>query len=300
MTRLFAILATGSDAKTYSEACESLGVPTVVPSDLHHPALLQSLDQYDLSAAVVDVPPSLRSPIIRYFLRRETAVIAPMPLAVDLASSLDLLQTVEHLGWKLLPISPFRAARDISLARGIMAGGAIGDPVRFSISLSQSAQTSINGSRKLYDLAWTSLDLMTYCFGEPGSLETFSAPQIRFEAQYASSLRGDLFISNSVESSRPILLTIEGTEGRIDVGWHGSFFCHSGGTSSRFGDGIQPVQIQASLLNHCLEVLRGDAPPWVTTSQCRRILHWINVAQQSLDLRPAPLVPERFVHHAAA
>jgi predicted dehydrogenase len=264
--------------------------------------LSRVLTSRNAHAVSLCVPPATRRALAIDCLANRIHVLCELPLGGDLDSAEDLVSTAERFerepGVLLMPATPLRFLPDVQFGRGIAGGGGLGDLKWFQLTLSpfiaptgkESQHRSLSGAGLLFDLGSHAFDLVHHLFGRPSSVRSVRvnappglgpAQAVQVRCSFASGLNGEVLLSTATGTER--LLTLEGSEGVVEVGWTRSMSRLKGAGVTPFGSGNSLAAAYRQMIGVFQEIVAGRMSPWVTMGECRQILGMMRTAQRSLE-----------------
>jgi len=259
-----------------------------------------------VSAVSLFTPTPSRRAMAMDCLSRGISVLTELPMAGDVDSSLSLLATARKSRAHLLSANKFRFSPALQLAKGILGGGGLGDLVSFEVDLSQprlagrDSLMPMTAHGLVFEAGWAALDLVQSLFGSPESIHAvrggrsavLTLPEpVLLTLSYRGGLQGRIYLQSfSADKRNGTVLSVAGTEGSLEVGWNGSYFCAGQGNPVRFGDGVDSRDAIRQMVMSFCSVLGGDAEPWDDVEDSETVVHWIRAAQKSLEAgRPSEL-----------
>lgn len=327
------VIGQSLDAVFLNQALDQLaGVEPVaieVPEDPQD--FVRTLRARRVSALVVCAPVSRRMYLIRKALDEGLPVLAETPWASELDSIAGLLEEQQqqqqqystaagsggighHHHHNLMPLTPWRFAPDLQLARGILAGGALGDPVSFDITLpGPEAHLAIPGDSPtsaallVHQKGWMVFDLVRHLFGDVHTLqasrirsgENAELEAVEIHVQCMAGWTGRIRLGTQPKVS-PHWVRIEGREGRLELGWESSFFKANDGEPARIGSGCFGMENYLRLASAFIDVATVASPSWVNDSELIRTLELVQAANMSLGAGLAVEAPRRHRRIVAA
>lgn len=272
---------------------------------------VKTLRAHEVSGLVVCAPVNKRIYLIRKAFDEGLPVLAETPWASDvdsIAGLIEELNTPGSAGHKLIPVTPWRFAPDLQLARGILAGGALGDPVSFDIALpgpeaylGAPSETPVTAALLVQQKSWIVFDLVRHLFGD---VHTLQASRIRSMGEGAELEAVEILVQciagwsgrirlGTVPRVSPHWVRIDGREGRIELGWESSTFKASDGETARIGSGCFGMENYIRLASAFVDVTAFGSPTWVNDSDLIRTLELVQAAHMSLGAGLAVEAPRR-------
>ena len=266
-----------------------------------------------VSGLAVCAPLNKRIYLIQKGLDEGLPVLAETPIGSELESLASLLEErAQRPGPPLIPVTPWRFAPDLQLARGILAGGALGDPRSFEITMpgpgggllpNTKLETPVSAAAIIMHQGWVALDLVRHLMGDIASLQ---ATRIRNSNASSPSLEGvelavqcvngwNGCVRLAVEPAAPGAqwVRLSGHEGAVELGWHSSSFISSLGERARIGQGCFDMDNYERLANAFADVAAKRVDPWLNDADLARTLELVQAAHLSLGAGLAVEAPRR-------
>ena len=292
------------DAVLLTQSFEQLYGVDIVPVDLPEDPqdITRTLRACRLGGLVVCAPLLKRIYVIRKALDEGLPVLAETPLASELEAVGSLLEErMQRPGPPLIPITPWRFAPDLQLARGILSGGALGDPVSFHVTMPgpetflsptpARIELPVSAAAILMHQGWVALDLVRHLVGD---VMTVQAKRIRsatanpslegveIAVKCANGWAGTVCLSVEPVTPKTHWVTLCGTEGSVELGWQASSFVPTEGESARIGQGCFGMENYERLANGFADVASFRVDPWITDGDLLRTLELVQAAHLSL------------------
>ena len=232
-----------------------------------------------LDAVSICAPPVEHAPLAIAALEQGLDVLCEKPLAIRGPAAMRMMQTAARTGRNLLLATKFRHVPDLLVARELVAGGAIGEPLAFEIDFSSrvdmagrwNARRSVSGGGVIIDNGCHAFDIVGFLFGpvtrvQATRLRPAQALTVEDSAtvmvEVTKGLIGRIDLSWSHATQRETYLMIHGTEGSIDIGWRQS-------RVRRIGEEPRPLHVglydkhasHVAMMNAFLAVVSGTPPP---------------------------------------
>jgi len=273
-----------------------------------------------LGGIVVCAPLLKRIYLIRKALDEGLPVLAETPLATELDSVASLLEErMQRPGPPLIPITPWRFAPDLQLARGILSGGALGDPVSFQVTMpgpeaflsptSSRVEAPVSAAAIIMHQGWVAFDLVRHLFGE---VLTVQATRIRspypspllegveITVKCGSGWAGKVLLSVEPVTPKTQWVSLKGSDGSVDLGWQSSSFIPVDAEPARIGQGCFGMENYERLANGFADVAAFRVDPWVTDADLMRTHDLVQAAHMSLGAGLAVEAPRRHRRIVAA
>ena len=243
----------------------------------------------------------------------ELPVLAETPLASDLESVASLIEErAQRPGPPLIPITPWRFSPDLQLARGILAGGALGDPVSFQVTLpgpegflyanGQRLQSPVTAAGVVMHEGWQAFDLVRHLIGEVYSLEATrirgvnTSPSLEgvvIAVRCSGGWNGKICLSVEPVTPKTHWVSLKGSEGAIELGWDSSSFVPADGEVARIGQGCFGIENYERLANAFADVASSRVDPWMGDIDLMRTMDLMQATQMSLGAGLAVEAPRR-------
>jgi predicted dehydrogenase len=294
-------------------------VPIQLADDYQH--FVPAIRENRLGGVALCAPMSKRLTLIRKALEEGLPVLAETPLAGDLDSIGNLLEErLKRGGPPLIPITPWRFAPDLQLARGILAGGALGSAISFRVTMpgpeallspnAASTESSYSAAAIILQQGWVAMDLVRHLFGD---VHWVQATRLRgsgnngpaFEGveilmKCSGGWSGTVCLSSEPADPKSNWVVINGSEAALELGWRSSMFVPAEGDAARIGQGCFGIENYERLANAFADVAAFRVSPWVTDIDLIRTLDLVQAANLSLGAGLAVDAPRRQRSIAAA
>lgn len=311
------------DAVLLTQSWSLLSGTEVAPFPLadDNQQFVTALRENRLGGVAICAPMPKRLTLIRKALDEGLPVLAETPFAADLDSVGSLFEErLQRGGPPLIPITPWRFAPDLQLARGILAGGALGSAISFRVTmpgpeamLSPNAplmEPSYSAAAIILQQGWVAMDLVRHLFGDVhwvqatrlrGSGSSGVALQgVEIVMECSGGWSGTVCLSSEPADPKSNWVVIKGSEAALELGWRSSTFIPAEGDSARIGQGCFGVENYERLANAFADVAAFHVSPWVTDLDLIRTLDLVQAANMSLGAGLAVDAPRRQRSIAAA
>lgn len=310
------------DAVLLSQSLEQLygveAVPVEVPAEPQE--ISRVLRASRLSGVVVCAPLLQRIYIIRKALDEGLPVLAETPLASDLDSLGSLLEErMQRPGPPLIPITAWRFAPDLQLARGILSGGALGDGVSFHVTMpgpeaflsptTARVEAPVSAAAVIMHQGWVAFDLVRHLFGDVltvqatrirGASPSPALEGVQIAVQCGSGWSGEICLSVEPVTPQTQWVRMTGKEGSLELGWQSSSFVPVDREPARIGQGCFGMENYERLANAFADVAAFRVDPWIGDSDLLRTLELVQAAHMSLGVGLAVEAPRRHRRIVAA
>ena len=281
------------DARRAKEVAKALGCPAFSSYD-------ELLEQVQCDAAVICTPPATHVQIALDLVEQGIPVLCEKPLAIDLASARKLVNAAANDGVPLTMAAKFRYVDDAIRARSIVDSGDLGELVLFDNIFAShvpmkdrwNADPAVSGGGVLIDNGTHSVDIARYFLGsisEVMAVRNRRVQDVPVEDTAQMLIRsedgvcGTIDLSWSIDMQANRYISIYGSEGTINVGWHESKLRKAGSDDwIKFGNGYDKIQaMRAQLTNFC-EALRGREELLITADDALASVAVIEAAYASM------------------
>ena len=259
----------------------------------------EMLAEMQLDAALVLTPPVSHENVTLDLLARGLHVLCEKPLAVTASAAARMQQTASRHDAVLMMASKFRYVPDLIEAQKLIADGAIGTPILIDngfcsiVDMSDrwNSDPAISGGGVLIDNGCHSVDIVRMLIGplvrvlahfgrrvQPVKVED----SVRMFFETASACVGLIDISWSVEKAAEHYVSVQATEGTMQIGWQGSRYRRSGEDEwHTFGTGYQKRAALRAQVENFVGVVRGTDKPRVTPTDALASVRAIEAAYRS-------------------
>ena len=278
-----------ADAVGAAMHCSSFATISDIPSELV------------IDAAIVCTPPSTHPEICGELAQRGVHVLCEKPVAIDMASAMDMIRMAANEGTLFTMASKFRYVDDMVYAKQLIASGVLGDILLFENTFAGhvdmtkrwNSNRAVSGGGVLIDNGTHSVDIVRYLLGPIESIQTIEGKRyqdISVEDTvriHAKTMRGTLAamdLSWSINKQTPWYASIYGTQGTVLVGWKESKYKREVDSDwTVFGTGYDKVQAFTSQLNNFCNAILGIEPLLITSEDAIASAEAIQRAYESLD-----------------
>jgi predicted dehydrogenase len=267
------------------------------PAFASHDELLQDLD---VDAAVICTPPATHVEVGLDLLERGIPVLCEKPLALDHASACKLVDASTNTGVPLTMAAKFRYVEDAVRAKSIVDAGDLGDVVLFANIFAShapmagrwNADPAISGGGVLIDNGTHSVDIARYFLGSITDVMAVAPRRVQDVAvedtaqmfiRSADGVCGTIDLSWSIDMQVDRYISIYGSEGTINVGWHESKFRPASGDWIKFGDGYDKIGAMRAQVGNFCGALQGREELLITAEDALASVAVIEAAYASMD-----------------
>jgi predicted dehydrogenase len=253
-----------------------------------------------LDAVSIAAPPAFHAPLAITAMERGLDVLCEKPLAIQGPAAMRMMQAAARTGRHLLLATKFRHVRDLAAARGLLAAGAIGDPVAFEVDFSSrvdmagrwNARRSVSGGGVIIDNGCHAFDIVAFLFGTVTRVQATCLRQAQglpveesasVMVEVTRGLIGRIDLSWSLATQRETYVMIHGTKGTIDIGWRRSRLRRHGRPPQPLRGGLYDKQAShAAMMAAFVEVVSGARRPWISPGECLRTVAAVEAAYHSV------------------
>ena len=253
-----------------------------------------------IDAAVVCTPPSTHPEICEQLARRGIHVLCEKPVATDLASAIQMIETAAEAGTMFTMASKFRYVEDMVYAKQLITSGVLGDILLFENTFAVhvdmtkrwNSDPAISGGGVLIDNGTHSVDIVRYLLGPIHSIQTIEGRRfqnlqvedtVRIHAKTIQGTLAAMDLSWSINKQTPWYVSIYGTQGTVLVGWKESKYKRSVDTDwTVFGTGYDKVQAFTSQINNFCNAIHGIEPLLISSEDAIASSEAIQQAYESL------------------
>jgi predicted dehydrogenase len=253
-----------------------------------------------LDAVSIAAPPAQHAPLAIAALESGLEVLCEKPLAIQGPSAMRMMQAAARTGRQLLLATKFRHVPDLVAARGLIAAGAIGEPLAFEIDFSSrvdmtgrwNARRSVAGGGVVIDNGCHAFDIVAFLFGtvtrvQATRLKPAQALPVEDSAtvmvEVTRGLIGRIDLSWSLATQRETYVMVHGTAGSIDIGWRGSRLRRHGRAPRPLDAGVYDKHAcYVVMMRAFVGVLSGTRSPWITPGECLRTVAAVEASYHSL------------------
>jgi predicted dehydrogenase len=313
----FALIGAGAIAQSYVAVFGGLRLAHVVgvadPMVARARKVAQALDcpafashdellaEMDVDAAVICTPPATHVEVGLDLVERGVPVLCEKPLALNLPSARKLVDASTTAGVPLTMAAKFRYVEDAVRAKSIVDSGELGDVVLFDNIFAShapmvgrwNADPAVSGGGVLIDNGTHSVDIARYFLGSITDVMAVAPRRVQDVAvedtaqmfiRSADGVCGTIDLSWSLDMQADRYISIYGSEGTINVGWHESKFRPASGADwVKFGDGYDKVgAMRAQVANFC-GALQGREELLITAEDAVASVAVIEAAYASME-----------------
>jgi predicted dehydrogenase len=233
--------------------------------------------------------------------KRGVNVLCEKPIAIDLVSAIDMIETAHREDTLFTMASKFRYVEDMVYAKQLITSGVLGDILLFENTFAGHVDMTkrwnsnpvVSGGGVLIDNGTHSVDIVRYLLGPIESIQTIEGKRsqdipvedtVRIHAKTSSGALAAMDLSWSINKQTPWYASIYGTQGTVLVGWKESKYKRSVDTDwTVFGKGYDKVQAFTSQLNNFCNAIHGIEPLLITSEDAIASSEAIQRAYESLQ-----------------
>lgn len=316
-TLRFALIGAGAIAKAYVTVFAAFASARIVAvADPHLQrarALADTLDcpafsshgelveQVPCDATVICTPPSTHVQIALDLVEQGIPVLCEKPLAVDLASARKLYNAAANDGVPLTMAAKFRYVDDAIRAKSIVDAGDLGELVLFDNIFAShvpmadrwNIDPAVSGGGVLIDNGTHSVDIARYFLGSITEVMAVAPRRVQdvpvedtaqMFIRSADGVYGTIDLSWSIDMQADRYISIYGSRGTINVGWHESKYRPASSSEwIKFGNGYDKLQAMTAQLTNFCEAVQGREPLLITAEDALASVAVIEAAYASME-----------------
>jgi len=252
-------------------------------------------------AVILCTPPSTHRELAVSCMEAGAHVMCEKPLAVTVRDAIAMEEVSVRTGRLLMMASKFRYVEDMIKARAILKSGNLGVVLSFENEFCSyvdmahrwNSSRDVAGGGVLIDNGTHSADIVRYLLGSVVGVQAIGDKRwqplevedgCRMFCRVEEGTIASIHLSWSVQKHTPWYVSIFGTEGVLQVGWHQSRYRH-GGTDGwmGFGSGYDKPQAVGHQLDNFIDTIRGEAAPLSGVDSALASVRVIQAAYRSLD-----------------
>lgn len=258
------------------------------------------IDDEGIDAVSICTPPASHAGIAIACLERGLDVLCEKPLALTVSEARSMLAAASHSGRRLLLATKFRHVPALVNARTLVAGGAIGTPIGFTIDFSSivdmsqrwNSRPQVAGGGVVVDNGCHAFDIVGFLFGSVSRVRaTQREPVQRLGVEDAATIRvaveggliGRIDLSWSHASERPAYVAIQGSLGSVEIGWQGAWLRRTGRPPEVIGDGYDRDDTHRRMAAAFRDIVRGVERPWISPGECLQTQAAVGAAYRSMQ-----------------
>lgn len=280
-----------------AELAENLSVPACTADELL--ADLEAVAATGIDAVLVATPPNTHTAIVNRLVAAGIPVLCEKPFALSPDAARSMVKAARAAGVLMTVASKFRYHAPLRRALTLVADGVIGELREFECCFASqvdmagrwNSDPSVSGGGVIADNGPHAFDLARLCAGPLASVRTFAARDqslsVESDAQICfrsdSGVLGSVTLSWTHPSPTDAFVSLIGTHGRLDVGWH-SMTLRSDAFDDDLlvGPGYDKVACLAGQLDNFAGALRGYEALAVTPDDAVASTLAIDAAYRSL------------------
>jgi predicted dehydrogenase len=252
-------------------------------------------------AAIVCTPPATHVDVALDLVAHGVAVLCEKPLTLDLPSAVKLVTAAADAGVLLTMAAKFRYVDAALAAKALVDMGEVGELVSFDNVFASrvpmagrwNADPSVSGGGVLIDNGTHSVDIARYFLGSISEVMAVAAKRVQevpvedtaqMLIRTSDGAHGTIDLSWSIHKEVDSYISIYGSQGTINVGWHESKYrTVSSDDWITFAPGYDKVRaMRAQLRNFCGAFL-GREPLRITAEDAVASVAVIKAAYESLE-----------------
>ena len=258
------------------------------------------LDRGDYDIASICTPPDSHLRMARLCFERGVDVLSEKPFTIGLRQARDFVASAEEHGRRFLMATKFRHVPAVRAAHRLIHDGAIGEPLTFTIEFSAPVDMSrrwtslaeVSGGGVIIDNGCHALDLARFLFEDIEAIHAVRLKQVQdldvedsavLSLLMNSGVRGTITVSWSFRSAGDSYVTVRGSRGAIEIGWHASFLHVEGQGTTKIGEAYDKAAVHRHMMAACAKWIRGEEPPWIIPEDCIACVAAVDAAYASLD-----------------
>jgi predicted dehydrogenase len=288
----FGLIGTGAIARSHAAALQTtagallsavadinLDAARAFGADHECPAygsLSELLANVHVEAVIVCTPPDTHCALAIEAADAGVHILCEKPLALDLEHARTMLDAAARAGVLLTMATKFRYVSDIIKLRNMIQLGVLGDIVSVANAFKSpvdmagrwNADRRRSGGGVLIDNGTHSVDIVRYLVGPIDRIFVEEGPRsqhlgveetVHVAMLAAGGTKATVDLSWSEQSASPYYLEVEGTRGRISLGWKQSMYQLSSDSAAKpFGPGYDKIAAFAGQLRNVVDVLCGQ------------------------------------------
>ncbi len=249
----------------------------------------------------VSSPPCEHPDLGRLCLEAGVHVLCEKPLAITTPEALEMMRTASRVKRHLLLATKFRHVDDLLAARRAIAEGRIGEPLSFAISFCSRVDMSsrwnshrdASGGGVIIDNGCHAFDIVSFLFGTVSGVHTSLLRPLQdlevedsalIQVQAANGIIGSIELSWSYFTGRDSYLTIQGSQGAVEIGWKSSRIrCQDGDWQALEGGRYCKVASHQSMYEALERLISKGGDPWISTVDALRTVAAVEASYRSLQ-----------------
>lgn len=260
------------------------------------------LDSGMCDMVIVATPPSMHVEHAVAALGAGIDVLCEKPFALDMRGALEMFDTARRHGRLLAMASKFRYVDDLAVARDLIESGTIGDPIAVDVLFAShvdmagrwNSVPAISGGGVLIDNGTHAVDIVRYLVGpirRVSAMKGVSGSPLDVEdtgvmlTETQDHAIATITVSWSVAPHNPSYVTVQGTNGTIDIGWAGSRYRTNGYDWVPFGTGYAKLAALRANVENVAAARRGHEPMRISTGSALASVAVIKAAYDAIETR---------------
>ncbi len=311
----FGLVGAGGIAQAYAQAfnestcCELAAVADVRPEAAAALAEIVAGKAYDdyrqlaeaeLDAVIIATPPATHADIACYFLDKKIPVLCEKPLTTNVVDAERMIAAAEKAGVQFTMASKFRYCEDVIKAKGIIAGGALGEILQFEnaftakvdMSSRWNSDEALSGGGVLIDNGTHSVDIIRYMLGAIDSVLVVDAggsqglavdENVKMFAKTRDGVTASVDLTWGINKELPNFVSVYGTHGTLHIGWRESRYkTNSSPDWTVFGSGYDKVASFKGKIDNFARALRSKEELYITPEDALASVRVIEAAYRSM------------------
>lgn len=259
------------------------------------------VEQVECDAAVICTPPASHVQVALDVVEQGIPVLCEKPLALDLASARKLYNAAANDAVPLTMAAKFRYVDDAIRAKSIVDSGDLGELVLFDNIFAShipmqdrwNADPRISGGGVLIDNGTHSVDIARYFLGSITEVMAVASKRVQdlpvedtaqMLIRSANGVCGTIDLSWSIDMQADRYVSIYGSRGTINVGWHESKYrLASSPDWMTFGQGYDKIKAMRAQVDNFCQAVRGREELLITAEDALASVAVIEAAYASMD-----------------
>ena len=246
-------------------------------------------------------PPCEHPDLTRLCLEAGVHVMCEKPLAIATPDALNMMRTASRVKRHLLLATKFRHVSDVLAVQRAIADGLIGEALSFSISFCShvdmtsrwNSRQEMSGGGVIIDNGCHAFDIVSFLFGTVSGVHASRLRPLQdlevedsalIQVQAANGIIGSIELSWSYFTGRDTYLTVQGSEGAVEIGWKTSRICGADGTWRALEAGRYCKVASHQAMYEALErMVSKGGDPWISAVDALRTVAAVEASYRSLQ-----------------